>query len=118
MAVPAWQGAITQAERLDLERIQKSALHIILGDQYESYNQAIKSTGLKNLELRRQDICLKFALRAETHWKHKKWFKPNTKPTITRQQNTKYESVQYRHTRFRDSPISYLTNILNTHYRN
>ena len=118
LAVPAWQGAITQAERLDLERIQKSALHIILGDKYESYNQALKSTGLKDLELRRRDICLKFALRAEAHWKHKKWFKPNTNQTFTRQHKNKYDSVQYRHTRFRDSPISYLTNILNTHYRN
>ena len=76
------------------------------------------STGLKDLELRRRDICLKFALRAEAHWKHKKWFKLNTNTTITRQHKNKYDSVQYRHTRFRDSPISYLTNILNTHYRN
>ena len=31
--VPAWHGEITQVERLDIERIQKSAAHIIIGDQ-------------------------------------------------------------------------------------
>ena len=32
-AVPVWQSSISQCERVDLERIQKSACHIILGKQ-------------------------------------------------------------------------------------
>ena len=34
LAVPAWQGSLSQAEKLDLERVQKAACHIILGDSY------------------------------------------------------------------------------------
>ena len=33
LAVPAWQGAITQAEKLNLEGVQKCALYIVLGDE-------------------------------------------------------------------------------------
>ena len=116
LAAPAWQGAITKAERLELERVQKSALHIILGEEYESYNQALIITGLQTLEIRRQNLCLKFAKRAELHSKHKRWFALNTSTVNTRQQKVKYKNVQYRHTRFRNSPISYLTNLLNSHY--
>ena len=116
LAAPAWQGAITQAERLDLERMQKSALHIILGEQYESYNQALTVTGLQTLEIRRQNLCLKFGRRAELHSKHKRWFAPNTSTVNTRQQKAKYKSVQYRHTRFKNSPISYLTSLLKSYY--
>ena len=36
LAVPAWNRGINQAERIQIERIQKSACHIILGDRYES----------------------------------------------------------------------------------
>ena len=37
LAVPAWQGSCSQAERLDLEKVQKAACHIILGDSYNSF---------------------------------------------------------------------------------
>ena len=34
LAVPAWQGSLIQAEKLDLDRVQKCACHFILGDSY------------------------------------------------------------------------------------
>ena len=39
-AAPAWNGGITLAEKTDIERVQKSALHIILGDDYLYYENA------------------------------------------------------------------------------
>jgi hypothetical protein len=41
LAVPAWQSSISQAEKIDIERVQKSACHIILGENYESYRSAL-----------------------------------------------------------------------------
>ena len=41
LAVPAWHGAITQAERADIERVQKGALFTIFGDRYYSYKNAL-----------------------------------------------------------------------------
>ena len=72
---------------------------------------------MESLELRRNKLCLKFAGKAEKHTKHKKWFQINQNLTDTRQPKNKYLDVKYRLTRFKKSPISYLTRILNEHYR-
>ena len=60
------------AEKLDLERVQKCACHIILGDSYNSYTSALLTLGLETLELRRNKLSLKFALKSEKHRKFKK----------------------------------------------
>ena len=36
LAVPAWQPSLTKEEKVNLERVQKSACHIILGKAYQS----------------------------------------------------------------------------------
>ena len=38
LAVPAWQGALSQAEKIDLERIQKTACHININHTLMPYN--------------------------------------------------------------------------------
>ena len=116
LAVPAWQGSITQGEKMDIERVQKCALYIILGSRYESYKNALKTLTLENLDERRNKLCLKFSKKAEKHDKHSKWFKMNGNPVNTRQMKYKYWEVQYSHTRFKNSPISFLTKVLNEHY--
>ena len=54
LAVPAWQGAITQQERINLERVQKSAAHIILGEDYTSYRIGLKLLNLDSLEYKKE----------------------------------------------------------------
>ena len=99
-------------EKQDIERVQKVALHIILGDQYESYSNALRLTNLVTLEARRDKLCIKFAKKAEKHEKHKMWFK--TKPDVyTRQSDDKYWRTVARTNRLKQSPISHLTNLLN-----
>ena len=90
LAVPVWHGAISQTENKNIERIQKCALHIILGDKYISYKFALKSLCLESLHTRRDKLCLKFALKAEKHEKFTKWFKPTENTVKTRQLKTKY----------------------------
>ena len=115
LAVPAWAGAISLAEKDEIERVQKGALHVILGHRYESYNSALKLVDLETLDCRRDKLCLKFALKAEKHTKFKHWFNP--KITIkTRQQQEKYCTVRARTCRLIRSPISHLINLLNNHY--
>ena len=116
LAVPAWQSSISQAEKMDIERVKKSACHIILGEKYESYRSALKTLGLNNLEARRNQLCLRFGIKAEKHDKFKHWFKLNDMTVNTRQEKLKYCEVQARLGRFKKSPISFLTNILNEHY--
>ena len=106
LGVPAWQGGLSQAEKIDLERIQKTACHIILGQEYESYDNALQLFQLDSLEYRRKLLSLKFALKAEKHDKFKFWFKPNEKKLNTRQPTSKYCDVKANHLRFEKSPLS------------
>ena len=115
-AVPVWQSSITVEERESLEKVQKIALHIILGERYCSYRKALQTTGLETLENRRVKICLKFARKAEINSKYEQWFK--RKPKMgTRQDPVKYWNPVTRTTRLKNSPICYLTRLLNTHYQ-
>ena len=65
--VPAWQGSLTLEDKKDIEIVQKCALHIILGNKYSSYEDALECLNLENLEVRRVRLCLNFALKAESH---------------------------------------------------
>ena len=117
LAVPAWQGSVSQAEKMNLERIQKCACHIILGESYESYRNALKLLYLENLDSRRNKLTLKFALKSEKHDKFNSWFKPAVKKVNTRLNINKYCDVRANHTRFARSSLSFLTRLLNTHYK-
>ena len=117
LAVPVWHSGITQNERIDIERIQKSAAHIILGEDYCSYKDALSDLGLESLESRRAKLCLKFIKKAEKHDKHQNWLKLYKTNVNTRQRKNKYCEVKAFHTRFQKSPLSFLTQMLNEHYR-
>ena len=48
LAAPAWQGGISQAEKLDLQSVLKCAAHIILGNVYTSYSNALEILNLES----------------------------------------------------------------------
>ena len=100
LAVPAWQGALTQAEKRDIERVQRCACNIILGSEYQSYNSVLGTLGLETLESRRIKLTLKFGLKSEKHIKFQNWFKPTTKLYKTTIDKFKYCSVRANRARF------------------
>ena len=55
-----WHSSLTNKNRYDLERVQKSAVKCILGNGYTSYEEALGQLGLETLENRRDQMCLKF----------------------------------------------------------
>ena len=112
-AVAAWNSSLTKYEVTQIERVQKAALAILLGDKYMNYENALSLTGLKCLSVRREDLCLIFAKKASNNPKYGYWFSENLHAPNTRQNKDKLEPVQYRTDRFRKSPISYLTHLLN-----
>ena len=56
-----WHFGLTQKNRNQLERVQKSALRVILGKRYTSYSDALKVLNIESLEDRRNSLCLQFA---------------------------------------------------------
>ena len=116
LAVPVWNSSLTIKESNLIERVQRCALHIILGRIYLSYQKALSMLSLQSLRARRSNLCLKFALKAEKSTKFQTWFKPNPKHGKTRTKQAKYLPVYANNNRLQNSPIAYLTDLLNKHY--
>ena len=55
-AAPVWNPGLTGEDIINLERIQKTVFHIILGEEYKSYNYALKHLGFLKLSDRRETI--------------------------------------------------------------
>ena len=109
-----WNCGITQEESTDIERVQKSFLHITLGNDYQNYQNALEKLEMETLADRRTNLCKSFALKAFKHPKHGAWFKPNeVKGVDTRSIKTKFATPITRLSRFKNSPIPYLTSLLN-----
>jgi hypothetical protein len=52
-----WNGNLTQAQRNDIERVQKRALRIIVPGY--GYNRALQECELKTLQERRDELCVR-----------------------------------------------------------
>ena len=63
----AFHSSLTLEQSRDIERIQKTCLKLILGDNYVDYAAALEMTGLKTLHERRKELCHKFALKSVRH---------------------------------------------------
>ena len=55
-----WHHSITEEQVTDLERVQKTALKIIIKERYETYDQALQLLKLETLDNRREQLCLNF----------------------------------------------------------
>ena len=56
-----WSSSLSQKNIEDLERVQKSAVRIIYGRNYDSYTETLKELNIMRLSERREIICLNFA---------------------------------------------------------
>ena len=56
-----WGSSLSQKNKSDLERTQKSFLKLILKNKYKNYEDSLLLLNLENLETRRQSLSLKFA---------------------------------------------------------
>ena len=107
-----WNSGLTKEDSHEIERVQKSFLHIILDKNYTNYDSALEKLEMETLEERRTRICQNFATKASKHPKHQSWFKTN-EPIATRSVKPHYREPLSRLSRYKDSPIPYLTNLLN-----
>ena len=121
LAVPAWTPGLSKTEINQLERVQKSACAIILGENYSSYKSALRNLDMDSLELRRQQICLTFGKKALKSDKFKEWFSidEESEPVIKTRNSKpkpKLKPVTCRKKKYKKSPIPYLTDLLNADY--
>ena len=111
-----WSSSLTEKNCSDLERVQKSAIKIILGQQYKSYETALKELGMESLEKRREKLSLKFARKCVANEKTKHMFPLNNKAHQMKTRGKETFKVQFAKTdRLKKSPIIYMQRLLNEH---
>ena len=108
-----WHSSLTASQEMELERVQKVALRIILKKDYETYNQALKLTGLPTLKERRTQLCLGFAKKCLKSDRNRDLF-PLRQPKYNTRHTEKFIVTKCRTDRFRNSAIPYMQRLLNT----
>ena len=115
---PVFNSMLTKQDIIDIERIQKIVLKIILGESYSSYEVACSLVSTISLDERRTQLSLKFALSCLKSPQHTHLFKQRMSPYY-KLRNLKSFEVPFCHTeRYASSPIPYLTGLLNSYYEN
>ena len=113
-----WHSSLTQKCESNLERVQKSALKIILGDKYVSYENALKVLKLQSLKERREELCLKFARKCLEVPKFEKMFPRNHNDHDMEMRGSEFFKVKRGLTeRLRRSAIPHMQRLLNDHQK-
>ena len=107
-----WHSSITKKERMEIERVQKVAIRIILGNDYENYPAALEITGLSTLDDRRKGLCKQFAKNCTKNPKMYQLFPLNKISRNTRNPE-KYFVTPASTDRLAKSAIPYMQRLLN-----
>ena len=109
-----WHSGLTEESSQDLERIQKTALKIILQQEYETYENALKQLDLDNLVERRDKLCFEFAKKCLKNDKMKNLFRENNKVHQMKTRFEEFYEIDHAKTgRLMNSPIIYMQRLLN-----
>ena len=114
-AAAVWHSGISAKQTKDIESIQKRACRIILGNSYESYDEALESCQLHSLSERREEYCRRFAEGLSNNERTKALLPPSRFECHGRslRNKNKISKISCRTKRFQDSPIPYFISLLN-----
>ena len=108
---------LTQENSDDNERIQKIVLKVVLGDQYTDYTTACQYLHVDTLAERRDQLCLNFALKCLKNPKFKDLFPQNIDNTYPNRHTEVLDVQLAKHARYQKSPVIFLQNLLNYHFK-
>ena len=115
-----WHSTLTVQQSTDIENVQKLCLKVILGQDYESYVDALTLCNLERLDVRREARCLKFGLRSLLHPVHSNLFpvNPHVLSTNYHAQNKEHFQVNWARTEsYRMSAVPYIQRLLNEYVK-
>ena len=113
----AFHSSLTQDQTIQLERIQKVCLKVILDVNYVDYDSALEMCGLESLFSRREKRCLDFALKCTKHPINKRLFPLNQNQAENNKVRSreKYDVTFARTGAYKNSAIPYCQRLLNKH---
>ena len=109
-----WHSSITEENRTDLERVQKNAFRNILKEEYTDYNRALKRLNLESLNVRRENLLVKYGKKC-LQLEHTKDLFPlhTTKHTMNTRKQKKFKETQCNTERLQKSMVPYLQRLMN-----
>ena len=111
-----WHSGLSNKNRKDLERVQKTGLKIILGNRFTTYKNGLKMLNLDTLDERRRKMCLKFAQNCLKNEKVKSMFPQKiSKHKMQLRKTNKFEINKQRTKRYQQSAIPYMQELLNNY---
>ena len=106
-----WHSSLTKGEEVEIERVQKVALKIILKAEYEDYEDALLQTELDTLYQRRIILCRKFPTSCLKSKRIKHMF-PNNPSSVDTRHYDKFNVQPARISRLADSAIPFMQRLL------
>ena len=116
LGVPAWDCLLTEQKKVDIERVLKTGLKIIWGQDYTNFEEVTQEGNIKNIRQVREQIVKKFVRKSTKSSKFRKWFSESTDPGMNTRAGirTKFKPVPAKKMFYKNSPIPTLNNIANT----
>ena len=108
--VAIWNSGITRSQISELEKIQKVALKIILGDLYTSYKTSCDLFKIDTLSTRRLQLCTQFAIKL---YKSHNFFNHSNQLSKTRAEQPLLVENLCNTKRAYNAPHNYLTRLVN-----
>ena len=108
-----WHSSLTKNNSRALEIIQKIAVRIIMGSQYQTYKKSLKTLNIDNSETRREKLCLSFAKKCLQHEKWKHWCPLSKARNIKTRNTEKYKFSKALTKSYKNSAIPYMKTLLN-----
>ena len=109
-----WHSSLTLRNKNSLERVQKCAVKVILGEKYSSYENGLVKLNIQKLENRREELCLRFARNSLKNKKVMNMFPKNSSTHEMKKRKTKKFKLKLPKTkRYKNSAIPFMINLLN-----
>ena len=115
-AAVVWHSSLTKGEQLDIERIQKVAMRIILKDEYINYTHALRITGMSTLKSRRNSLCLNFARKCVRNKMTSDMF-PKNNVILSTRNHEEFHVPHAKTERMAKSAIPYMARLMNTNIK-
>jgi len=110
-----WNSSLTTENSDDLERVQRTAVKIILKDKYSGYENGLIKLGLESLKERRDEMCKNFAIKCTENEKLRHMFPLNAKRhTMKTRKREKYMVFPAKTERYKKSSIIQMQKMLNS----
>ena len=111
-----WGNAygLTAKNEADLERNHKTFCKMVLGENFKSYFEALKTLNIQALKIRRKNLTLRFAQHSLADGKLMELFPLKRKQhTMDTHRKVKFQVFRAHTERYRNSPILTMQRLLN-----